>query len=91
MIDIICQIMVVILGVPAIFLVGAKKKTGFIIGLLSQPFWIITALINHQPGVFVVSILYAGSWWFGVYNHYENVKVIVDKAFKCRGTGKEGG
>lgn len=57
-------------GALAIILVARKNKWGFFFGLLSQPFWFATAFINHQWGVFLVSIAYSISWIYGLYNWF---------------------
>ncbi len=70
----ISQIGIVILGVAAILLVSKKNKWGFVLGLLSQPFWFITSFINRQWGVFFLSIVYTGSWIFGIYEWFFKAK-----------------
>lgn len=69
-IDNISQIAVFILGAPAIILVAKKNKWGFVIGLLSQPFWFITSFLNKQWGVFFVSFIYTLSWCLGIYEWF---------------------
>ncbi len=68
--DFIAQIGLTVMSVSAIILVGKKNKWGFVIGLFSQPFWIITAIINHQWGVFITSILFVFSWLYGIYQWF---------------------
>ena len=68
--DTVAQIGIAILGIIAIILVAKKNKWGFVFGLLSQPFWFITSLINKQWGVFLLSIIYVGIWIFGIYNWF---------------------
>jgi len=68
--DTISQVAIAIFGVTAIILVAKKNKWGFVFGLLSQPFWFITSFINKQWGVFFVSIVYACSWLYGVYEWF---------------------
>jgi hypothetical protein len=50
MYDLISQIAIFILGAGSIILVAKKNKWGFVLGLASQPFWFITAIVNHQGG-----------------------------------------
>lgn len=57
-------------GLPAIFLVARKNKWGFVLGLLSQPFFIITSAVNHQWGLFFMSFLYALNWIYGIYEWF---------------------
>ncbi len=69
-IDLVAQIGITIFGVSAIILVARKNKWGFVLGLISQPFWIITSLINKQWGVLLLSIVYVGSWGYGIYEWF---------------------
>jgi nicotinamide riboside transporter PnuC len=68
--DTISQIGITIFGVTAIVLVAKKNKWGFVFGLLSQSFWIITSFINKQWGVLFLSIIYVGSWTLGIYEWF---------------------
>ncbi|MDO8655330.1 MAG: nicotinamide mononucleotide transporter [bacterium] len=68
--DIISQIGIATLGVAAIILVAKKNRWGFVLGLLSQPFWFITSFINEQWGIFFLSIIYMGSWILGIYEWF---------------------
>ena len=68
--DTIAQIGLAIFGISAIILIAKKNKWGFVLGLLSQPFWILTSIINKQWGVFILSVIYVGSWIFGIYNWF---------------------
>ena len=70
MLDLICQIGITIFGIAAIFLIAKKNKWGFVLGLISQPFWLITSMVNHQWGVFLLSIVYMFNWIFGIYNWF---------------------
>lgn len=68
--DTISQFAIFTLGAGSIILVAKKNKWGFVLGLFAQPFWFITAFTNQQWGVFLVSIVYAGSWSFGIYEWF---------------------
>ncbi len=68
--DAIAQVGITIFGVSAIILVAKKNKWGFVLGLASQPFWIITSYINKQWGVLLLSVIYVGSWAYGVYEWF---------------------
>lgn len=70
MYDFISQAAILILGAGAIILVAKKNKWGFVLGLLSQPFWYITAYVNGQWGVFLVSFIYTASWSYGIYEWF---------------------
>ena len=80
--DNISQIAITILGATAIILVAKKNKWGFVAGFASQPFWFITSLVNKQWGVFVVSIIFTGSWLLGIYEWFykkEKIKESIKK------------
>ena len=70
MLDTISQIAIFVLGASAIILVAKKNKWGFVVGILSQPFWFITSFINQQWGVFFVSIIFTMSWALGIYEWF---------------------
>ena len=67
MLDTIAQFGIAIFGIAAIILVARKNKWGFVFGLLSQPFFYITSYINKQWGLFTLSLIYTGSWIYGIY------------------------
>ena len=74
--DNISQVGVAIFGVTSIILVSKKNKWGFVLGLLSQPFWFITSFINEQWGVFFLSMVYTASWIFGIYEWFFKDKKV---------------
>lgn len=64
------QIMIFILGAPALWLLGRPEswsKYGFILGLVAQPFWYITVIQNHQYGILLLNLCYTYSWCQGIY------------------------
>lgn len=72
--DAIAQIGITIFGASAIILVARKNKWGFVLGLISQPFWLITSYLNKQWGVFILTIVYVFSWAYGVYEWFYKKK-----------------
>ncbi len=66
MLDVVAQIGVSFFGILAIILISRKNRWGFVFGLMSQPFWFITAFINQQWGVFLLSVIYTCSWLYGI-------------------------
>lgn len=68
--DFISQIGVAVLGITAITLVAKKNRWGFVAGLASQPFWLLTSYLNKQWGVFILSVIYVFSWAFGIYEWF---------------------
>ena len=54
-------------GLTAIFLVAVcGLQWGCCFGLVSQPFWISTALRKRQAGVLILSVVYSVVWSLGV-------------------------
>jgi nicotinamide riboside transporter PnuC len=68
--DFIAQIGVTVFGVTAIILVSRNNRWGFVIGLISQPFWLLTSFINKQWGVFFLTVIYVFSWSYGIYQQF---------------------
>ena len=67
------QIMILIFGCSAIWLVARKehwRKWGYIIGLLAQPFWFYSSIVNKQWGILILTIFYTYSWAMGIYNYW---------------------
>ena len=67
-IDLVCQIVITVAGVSAIFLVARKSWVGFLLGLISQPFWLATSIIHRQWGIAILSFVYAINWAYGLIN-----------------------
>lgn len=70
MLDTIAQIGIVVFGLTALILVAKKNKWGFVIGLISQPFFLITSYINKQWGIFFIAVAYTFVWGFGIYEWF---------------------
>ncbi len=66
-IDTIAQAGIALFGFPSIVLLARKNKWGMACGLLSEPFWFATAIINHQWGVILLDIAYTAGWGYGCY------------------------
>lgn len=77
--DFISQVVILIFGVSAIVLVAKKNRWGFVLGLLSQPFWFITAFLHQQWGIFLVSLVYSISWIFGIYEWFLKDQKSMEK------------
>ncbi len=69
-IDAFAQVGLAVLGIAAIFLVAKKNKWGFVVGLISQPFWILTGYINNQWGVMLVGFAYTILWIYGIHEWF---------------------
>lgn len=71
--DAIAQLAILVLSPIAILLLassGPAARWGFVVGLISQPFWIFAAHRARQAGTFIVSILYLAIWLHGIANHF---------------------
>jgi len=79
MLDKICQIAILVLTPAAILLISKKIKWGFVVGIISQPFWIVTSYFNKQWGVFIVSILYLFIWGYGIYEWFFKKELSDEK------------
>jgi len=69
----IAQIGIMIFGALAIWFVGRKEKWrrwGYILGLVGQPFWIYTCLVNEHWGILIMTLFYTYSWGQGIYNYW---------------------
>lgn len=72
MVNLISQIAITLFGCSAIWFVGRKeqwRKWGYLLGLLSQPFWFYTVITHKQWGLFTLCCWYAYSWGQGVWNY----------------------
>lgn len=73
MLEIIANTGIIIFGGSAIFLLSRKDhlaRWGYIMGLLSQPFWFYIAISTGQIGVFVMSCWFTYCWIKGIYNYW---------------------
>ncbi|MBR9677282.1 nicotinamide mononucleotide transporter [Candidatus Woesearchaeota archaeon] len=68
--DLIAQIGIALFGVTALVLVARKNKWGFVLGLISQPFFFITVIINKQWGIFTLAFIYTFTWAYGIYEWF---------------------
>lgn len=68
------QYCIFILGILTSFLVNDPRvkwrRWGCVVGLIGQPFWIYSAIVAHQWGIFALSIFYTMMWWRGVYHQW---------------------
>lgn len=74
MLSIISQLMIAFSGMVAIYLTQqgnlSLKKYAPILGLIGQPFWYYTTLMNEQYGIFVLTLGYTYLWGLGLYNSW---------------------
>ncbi len=68
------QACILILGGLAIWLVGRRnirvRRWGYVVGLVSQPFWLWAAWKAQQWGILALSIWYVYAWLGGIYQHW---------------------
>ncbi len=67
------QVVIAVLSIAAAYLVasdGPMQRWGYVVGLLSQPFWFITTWRTRQYGILIVAIFYTGAWVQGIANRF---------------------
>ena len=69
------QLVIFVLSPVAIYLVGLPsahpwQPWGFVVGLASQPFWLLATWQARQWGMWLLSVFYIGIWSAGIYNHF---------------------
>jgi hypothetical protein len=72
-VDVILQIAIAVLSFAAIVMVsstGPLHRWGFVVGLISQPLWILANYRARQWGMFVLAIFYVGVWVQGILNRF---------------------
>ena len=80
--DTISQVAIALLGVASILLIAKKNKWGFVLGLLAQPFWYITAYVNKQWGIFLLNFAFTGTWILGIYEWFYKKDIKKTKVEK---------
>ena len=67
--DIISQVMIPITGISAVWLSQssdpAYRKYAPVLGLVGEPFWLSSAIIHSQWGIFVLGLFYTFAWGRG--------------------------
>lgn len=76
MLDFISQAGVFLFGASSAFLVTKNNKWGFVHGLISQFFLILTAQMNRQIGVFLLALIEAAVWSYGIYRIFLKAKKV---------------
>ncbi len=80
MLDTIANLGICILGPIAVWFLMHKQKWmrwGYIIGLCSEPFWLLTALIHKQWGIVILAFIYSYCYTKGIWNYWiKNRRVI---------------
>lgn len=64
------QTMILLCSCTSIWLLaGRHKRLGFMVGLMGQPFWLITSYSAGQWGVFITSLWFTMNHVRGIWNH----------------------
>ena len=69
----ITQVAIAFLGGAAVLLVSRDEPLrawGFLLGLLSQPFWLLATWQARQWGMFAVSLWYCLGWGLGAWRYW---------------------
>lgn len=76
--DLLAQIVIIFTGIFSVFWMSSPearvRRNGAAIGLFGEPFWLTTAIINGQPGVIVLVIIFGINWSRAFYVNYKLVK-----------------
>lgn len=71
MMEIISQIVISVCGVISCYLTATKRPNWACIwGLCAEPAWISTAVHHKQWGIFILALVYAYMWSYGIYNYW---------------------
>lgn len=63
----IAQIVIPISGGISVWAYATNRmKLGFIVNLISEPFWFYTSYLNAQWGIFLLTIWYTGNLIYGL-------------------------
>lgn len=68
------QALILILGGAAVWLAASpearRRRWGYLLGLASQPFWLLESAGRGQWGIFILSCWYAWAWARGLITHW---------------------
>ncbi len=75
MIDLICQIWIIVFALPAVFMISSENKKvakyGYLLVLLSQPGYIITSIMPvFKFGLFIMTVVFTLGWAKGFYIYW---------------------
>lgn len=75
--DIGSQIVITCTGFFSLYLMASQsartRMWGGVVGLAGEPFWLTTAIINHQWGVIILCFVFGYNWARVVYSNYKNL------------------
>lgn len=68
------QVMILLLGAAAIALLASKdawlRQWGYLLGFISEPFWIYSALRADQWAIIALALWWAGFYFLGARNNW---------------------
>ena len=65
------QVAITILGSASVWLLATKRyRWGFAAGLLSEPFWLWTALAHRQWGIVLLVLIFTAGYANGLRTHW---------------------
>ncbi len=70
MIEHIAQVGIATFGSISLFLVAKNNRWGFVHGLISQFFFVISSFIDKQTGVLLLSLIEIIIWSYGIYRRF---------------------
>lgn len=73
MIDDISQVWLALCGLLSIYFIGRTDRLmrlGCVFGLLAEPAWLYTSIVNRQWGIVVLAVVYTVGWIRATYNHF---------------------
>ena len=69
-----CQASVIIFAIITLWLLAQNKhhvrKWGYVIGIATQPFWVVIYWLSEQWLLMSLVIVYGGLYLVGFYNHW---------------------
>lgn len=67
MLDNFMQFGIVVFGIISLILIAKNNKWGFVHGLIGEICTIVYSIVNPQLGIFMLSIVQATVWIYGIY------------------------
>lgn len=67
------QVAIVLFSALGIWFINQDRpwaKWGNVLGLIAQPFWLVTTYQNEQWGMFLLTVFYIYCWCQGIYNNF---------------------
>lgn len=67
------QALLLVLSAGAITLLALPapyQRWGYVVGLASQPLWLVATWRARQWGMFALALWYVGAWSVGISNHF---------------------